>query len=100
MLTPPALSSPYDDPHYQPQADIQGSEARAYEAKIFEGIRRAMLPGSRTSVIKLEAVESAASDPTPKASSSTQIRGTPASASRGERGYGSPAFNVPANHPP
>jgi hypothetical protein len=52
-----ALSSPYDDPHYQPPADIEGSEARAYEAKILEVIRRALLPGSRTSVIKLEGVE-------------------------------------------
>jgi hypothetical protein len=51
------LSSPYDDPHYEPPADIEGADARAYEEKILELMRDAMLPDQGSSVITLQAIE-------------------------------------------
>ena len=51
------MSSPYDDIHYQPPADIQGPEARAYENKILEIMRKAMLPDQGSSMITLQAIE-------------------------------------------
>ncbi|MFZ1993625.1 MAG: hypothetical protein WAU75_05900 [Solirubrobacteraceae bacterium] len=50
------MSSSYDDPFYQPPADIQGAEARAYEEKVLELMRDAMLP-DHGAVIRLEAIE-------------------------------------------
>jgi hypothetical protein len=50
------LSDQYDDPHYQPPSDIQGAEARAYEEKILEMMREAMLP-SAGPMIALQAIE-------------------------------------------
>jgi hypothetical protein len=34
----------YDDPNFQPPADIEGAEARAYEEKIVEMLREHLLP--------------------------------------------------------
>jgi hypothetical protein len=36
----------YTDPHFEPPVDIDGAEARAYEAKIVELLREASLPDS------------------------------------------------------
>jgi hypothetical protein len=51
------LSSPYDDPHYQPPSDIQGADARAYEETILRLMREAMLPDAGTSAVTLQAIE-------------------------------------------
>jgi hypothetical protein len=37
--------SQYDDPYFQPPADITGAEARAYEERIVSMLREHMLPG-------------------------------------------------------
>ena len=46
----------YDDPDYRPPADIQGTEARAYEEAILKVMGEAMLPDDGP-VIRLEAIE-------------------------------------------
>ena len=50
------MTNLYDNPGYQPPADIQGPEARAYENAILRLMRKAMLPDGG-SVIRLEAIE-------------------------------------------
>jgi hypothetical protein len=40
------LTNLYDDPHFQPPADISGAEARAYEEKIVSMLRDELLPSS------------------------------------------------------
>lgn len=50
------MTTAYDDPHYQPPANIEGAEARAYEEKILELLRDALLP-SDGPVIALQAIE-------------------------------------------
>jgi hypothetical protein len=49
-------SESYDDPHFEPPADIAGAEARAYEDKIIESLRESLLP-SPGPVILLDSVE-------------------------------------------
>ena len=51
------MSSSYDDIYYQPPADIQGPEARAYEEKVLKLMREAMLPDQGSSMITLQAIE-------------------------------------------
>jgi hypothetical protein len=46
----------FDDPFYQPPADIQGEEARRYENAILRLLRHAMLP-SASPVVTLVAIE-------------------------------------------
>ena len=38
------MTTPYDDPHFQPPADISGAEARAYEERIVRLLEDAMAP--------------------------------------------------------
>ena len=39
-----SVGNPYDDPDYQPPADISGAEARAYEERIASLLQAAMAP--------------------------------------------------------
>jgi hypothetical protein len=50
------LTSPYDDPYYEPPSDIQGADARAYERKIVELLRERLLP-SHGPTIFLRSIE-------------------------------------------
>lgn len=38
------MTSSYDDPHFEPPAEIAGAEARAYEARVVALLRDAMVP--------------------------------------------------------
>jgi len=50
------LTSPYDDPHFRPAADIEGPEARADEQKIVELLRERLLPSPGPTIF-LNAIE-------------------------------------------
>jgi hypothetical protein len=50
------LTDRYDDPHFQPPADISGAEARAYEEKIVAMLREVLGPRSGP-VITVRSVE-------------------------------------------
>jgi hypothetical protein len=50
------LTTRYDDPYFQPPADIQGADARAYEEKIVSMLREQLLPSSGPTLF-LQAIE-------------------------------------------
>lgn len=50
------MTSPYDDPHFEPSADIQRADAHAYEQKIVELLRERLLPSAGPTIF-LQSIE-------------------------------------------